>query len=85
MRISANDYAKEGNEPKDFILLLTPLKDLIDCLHISIGGTIGSVLIDKDTQIFPGYQRRACEIIKNGLKDIPCISGGLITQVIMAR
>ncbi|STQ85497.1 NADPH dehydrogenase [Helicobacter muridarum] len=84
VRISANDYNNGGNEPKDFIQLLSPIKNLIDCLHISTGGIVGDVIMNEAAQIFPGYQTMACKIIKHGLQDIPCISGGLINDALMA-
>lgn len=85
LRISANDYAKDGNVPTDFIELLNPFKDSIDCLDISTGGVVGNVFTGENVQIFAGYQTRSCEIIKHGLQTIPCISGGLISDVYMAN
>lgn len=85
LRISADDYVYGGNKPNDFISLLSPIKHLFDCLDISTGGTVGGVILDENTTIAPGYQTKACEIIKSGLKDKLCISGGLIKDPDMAN
>ncbi len=72
VRISATDYHPEGLVPEDYIEILTPVKDHIDAVHVSSGGTV-SVKID----VGPGYQVPFAKILKDGLH-IPAIAVGLI-------
>lgn len=80
VRISANEYADQGNTEEDFIYFTTRLKaqgvDLIDC---SSGGVVPAHI-----KPFPGYQVKHSEVIRN---ESAMATGavGLITTGIQAE
>jgi NADPH2 dehydrogenase len=74
VRISATDYHPEGLVPEDFIEILSPIKHLIDALHVSSGG---SVIVNIDVK--PGYQVPYAKILKDGL-NIPVIAVGMLNE-----
>ncbi|GIO28523.1 NADPH dehydrogenase NamA [Ornithinibacillus bavariensis] len=75
VRISAEEYHKDGNTLEDFIFFATRLKQLdialIDC---SSGGVVPAKI-----NTFPGYQVKRCEIIKHEV-EIPTGAVGIITS-----
>ena len=54
--------------------IINEVKDYIDIAHVSSGG-----LMQADIHVFPGYQIKLSETIKNEC-DIDTITVGLITQ-----
>nr|WP_088103376.1 NADPH dehydrogenase NamA [Halalkalibacter urbisdiaboli] len=80
VRLSTDEYAKEGNTLDDFIQMATWLKEqgitLIDC---SSGGVIPAHI-----PTYPGYQVRRAEAIRNQV-NIPTGAVGLITTGIQAE
>ncbi|PAF54124.1 NADPH dehydrogenase [Helicobacter sp. 13S00482-2] len=79
LRVSARDYDQDGNDIKDVIHLLEPIKHLFDVLNVSTGGVIST-----NIKVYPGYQIECARILKEKLC-IPCIGGGLITDSMMAN
>lgn len=76
LRVSAEDYNREGNHPEDLAEMIGLVKDEgVDIIHVSTGGVVPHVKIP--TQ--PGFQIGAASIIrkKTGL---PVIGGGLISD-----
>jgi len=80
LKISAEEYKKEGNHPEDLVRLLKPLRKMLDLIVVSTGAVVDDVLIPT----YPGYQVRYSEIIKNKLK-IPTSAIGLITSPLLAE
>ncbi|MFB1050430.1 NADPH dehydrogenase NamA [Paraliobacillus sp. JSM ZJ581] len=80
VRISADEYHKDGNNMEDFIYYAEQLKkqgvSLIDC---STGGVVPATI-----QPFPGYQVPKAEILKKHVA-IPTGAVGLITSSIQAE
>jgi NADPH2 dehydrogenase len=80
VRVSAEDYAAEGNHDTNMAELLLLVKDEgIDLLNVSSGG-----VIDTTMKVYPGYQIKFAETIKREVA-IPVITGGLITSPLMAE
>lgn len=80
VRVSAADYAEDGIEVNDIIDILKEVKcNGIDLVNVSSGG-----VIDVSPKVFPGYQVKFAEIIRNEIS-IPVIAGGLITSPLMAE
>ncbi|CCV65943.1 NADPH dehydrogenase [Paracholeplasma brassicae] len=79
LRISAEDYVKEGLHPTDWVeaIKLIP-HGYVDLIHVSSGGI---VLVDIDA--YPGYQLSFAKKIKRETR-IPTIAGGLIEDPFMA-
>jgi len=80
LRVSAEDYAEDGNNAEETASLINLIKGLgIDIVNVSSGGTVPARI-----STYPGYQIRYSEVIKNKC-DIPTIAGGLITSPLMAE
>lgn len=80
VRISANEYHKEGNTIADFIYFSKQLRlQGIDLIDASSGGVIPVPI-----HTYPGYQIRGCEMIKL-VADIPTGAVGLITTGLQAE
>jgi NADPH2 dehydrogenase len=80
VRISADEYHKDGNTLEDFIFFSNSLKDLgIELIDCSSGG-VAPVQINT----YPGYQIKRCETIK---QEVGIATGavGLITTGIQAE
>ncbi|WP_096188513.1 NADPH dehydrogenase NamA [Evansella halocellulosilytica] len=74
VRISADEYHKDGNQLNDFVYFAEQLKSLgVDLIDCSTGGVV-KVPID----VFPGYQLRHAETIKREA-EIATGAVGLIT------
>jgi len=80
VRVSAEDYVEEGNHPEDLAEILNLVKDEgVDLVNVSSGAVVPARI-----NMYPGYQVRFAEIIKNETK-LPVIAGGLITEAEMAE
>lgn len=74
LRVSAEDYCQGGINVDEMVNIINHVKDLIDMVHVSSGGLV-TVPID----VYPGYQVKLCETIKN-MCNMPAIAVGLITE-----
>lgn len=80
VRVSAEDYVKEGNHPEDLVELLNLVKDEgIDLVNVSSGAVVSTRI-----NVYPGYQIKFAEVIKKGTS-LPVIAGGLISEPEMAE
>ncbi|ERI94783.1 NADPH dehydrogenase [Clostridiales bacterium oral taxon 876 str. F0540] len=80
LRVSAEDFIKEGNHPEDLAEIINMVKDDgIDIINVSSGGVALAQI-----NVYPGYQIRYAEIIKEKT-GLPVIAGGLITSALMAE
>lgn len=74
VRISADEYAEDGNTLEDFVTFATWMKrDGVDLIDVSTGGVVPARI-----SVYPGYQVRHAETIRHGA-DIPVGAVGLIT------
>ena len=74
VRLSAEEYAKDGNHIENTLEMLKMLGPVVDVVNVSSGGVV-SVKIDS----FPGYQIPLSKKIKE--LDFVTIGGGIITKV----
>lgn len=72
LRVSADDYKKEGIDKEEMVKLINEIKKYIDIVHVSSGG-----LVDVSFPVYPGYQVLHAETIKHKC-NIPTIAVGLI-------
>ncbi|MBL4935864.1 NADPH dehydrogenase NamA [Clostridium sp. YIM B02515] len=80
LRVSAEDFIEEGNHPEDLAEIINMVKDEgIDIVNVSSGGVALAQI-----SVYPGYQIRYAEIIKEKT-GLPVIAGGLITSPLMAE
>lgn len=80
LRVSAEDYAEEGNSPEDTAEIIDFAKDAgIDIVHVSSGG-----LVEARINVYPGYQIGFAEVIKC-ITNLPVIAGGFITSPLMVE
>jgi NADPH2 dehydrogenase len=80
VRVSASNYAKDGNEAKDTVEILKEIKGKIDCVNVSGGG----VVPDQILNVYPGYMLGNAKIVKEG-SGLSVIGGGLITSLELAE
>jgi len=81
IRVSAEEFKKEGNHPEDLIQIINLIKDEgIDIIDVSSGGVVS----DASIYPYPGYQLSYAEKIKNGTKRFT-VCGGLVTTPEMAE
>ncbi|UCZ54648.1 NADPH dehydrogenase NamA [Bacillus shivajii] len=74
VRISADEYHKEGNKLNDFVYFTKELKELnVDLIDCSTGGIVRTPI-----NVYPGYQLRHAETIKREA-NIATGAVGLIT------
>jgi NADPH2 dehydrogenase len=80
VRISAEDYVEEGNHDIDLANIINFVKGhMVDIINVSSGAVVPAKI-----NIYPGYQTKYAETIKN--KTGLCVmSGGLITEAAMAE
>lgn len=78
IRISAFEYSDQGLTPYDWAGVLNQLKDDIDLVNVSSGGTIPVILKD-----YPGYQVSYSAIIKEET-GLMTIAGGLFDDLKLA-
>lgn len=77
IRVSAEDYATGGNNSDTIAEIINLVKEEnIDLVDVSTGGVVPAKI-----NIYPGYQIKSSEIIKEKCK-IPTIAGGLITTAL---
>ncbi len=80
LRISAEDYVKEGNHPEDLARMINLVKEIgLDLINVSSGGAVLAKI-----HPYPGYQLDFAKTIKK-LTEIPVMAGGLITRGEMAE
>lgn len=80
VRVSAEDYVKEGNHPEDLAEILNLVKEEgVDIVDVSSGAVVPAKI-----NAYPGYQIRFAEIIKSKT-NLPVIAGGLISEPEMAE
>jgi len=73
LRVSAEDYYKEGLHPNDLADIINNLKDDgLDFIDVSSGGVVSAKV-----NPYPGYQLEFAKIIKEKTK-LPVMGGGLI-------
>ncbi len=72
VRISAEEYAEQGNHIEDSLSLVDTLKGKVDAINVSSGGVV-PIKFDA----YPGYQMELARKIKD--RGIIVIGGGLIT------
>jgi NADPH2 dehydrogenase len=77
LRISATDYHEDGIRAKDMVAIINLLKPYVDIVHVSSGG-----LINVPMQVYPGYQVRFAEWIKE-VSCVDTIAVGKITSIDM--
>lgn len=74
LRVSADDYTKEGINKEEMVKIIDQVKSFVDIVHVSSGG-----LINVKFPIYPGYQLTHSETIKRQC-NIPTIAVGLINN-----
>ncbi|MBM7542463.1 NADPH dehydrogenase NamA [Amphibacillus cookii] len=80
VRISADEYHKNGNQRDDMIYFSQKMKKQgIDLVDVSTGG-----VIQTDIDVYPGYQIPQAEVIKQRV-NIPTAAVGLITEAEQAE
>lgn len=80
LRVSAEEYVEDGNSPEDLVNIINLVKDEgLDIINVSSGAVVPAKI-----DIYPGYQIRFAETIKEGV-NLPVIGGGLITHPEMAE
>ncbi|HHW59695.1 MAG: NADPH dehydrogenase NamA [Bacteroidales bacterium] len=79
IRVSATDYVKGGLNIDETMTIIDIIKDLVDIVDCSTGG-----LLSPRIDLYPGYQIKFAEKIKNSL-NIPTAAIGLITRPEMAE
>lgn len=80
LRVSAEDFVQEGNHPEDLAEAINIVKsEGIDIVDVSSGAVVPAPI-----NVYPGYQVRYAEIIKEKT-GLPVIAGGLIISADMAE
>ena len=79
LRVSATDYSDGGIDDKMICKIVDLVKDRLDMIHVSSGG-----LVPAGMELYPGYQVRFAENIKNEC-GIPTIAVGLIEDIQMVE
>jgi NADPH2 dehydrogenase len=80
LRVSAEDYEAGGNHPEDLSEMINIVKaEGLDIIHVSSGAVVPASI-----KVYPGYQVKFAEIIKEKT-GLPVIAGGLITTAEMAE
>ena len=75
VRVSADDYHKDGNKPENVADMLNLIKHYgIDLVNVSSGAVISAM-----PRVFPGYQIPMALIVKQKT-ELPVLGGGLITE-----
>ena len=75
LRVSAEDYEPEGLHPAEMARIVELVKPYIDVLDVSTGGVVPT----PPPALYPGYQVKAAEELKQAL-GLPTITVGLITD-----
>jgi NADPH2 dehydrogenase len=79
LRVSAADYSAGGIDVEMMCKIVDLVKDRLDMIHVSSGG-----LVPAEMQLYPGYQVKFSERIKEKCK-VPTIAVGLIEDVDMVE
>ncbi|WML59837.1 NADPH dehydrogenase NamA [Neobacillus sp. PS2-9] len=80
VRVSAHDYHEDGLTPEDYIVFADWMKEQgVDLVDVSSGAVVPAHI-----HVYPGYQVKYSETIKNGA-GIPTGAVGLITTGIQAE
>ncbi len=80
LRVSAEEYRKDGYHPADLVEVVNHVQSLgIDLIHVSSGGVVPA-----SVSAFPGYQLPFAEKIKKETK-LPVIAGGMVVKAEMAE
>ncbi|MDR6122479.1 NADPH2 dehydrogenase [Bacillus sp. SLBN-46] len=80
VRVSAHDYHEDGLTPEDYIVFADWMKEQgVDLVDVSSGAVVPAHI-----HVYPGYQVKYSETIKNGAS-IPTGAVGLITTGIQAE
>jgi NADPH2 dehydrogenase len=80
VRVSAHDYHEDGLTPEDYIVFADWMKEQgVDLVDVSSGAVVPAHI-----HVYPGYQVKYSETIKNGT-GIPTGAVGLITTGIQAE
>ena len=80
VRVSAHDYHEDGLKPEDYITFAKWMKEQgVDLIDVSSGAVVPAKI-----NVYPGYQVKYAETIKNGA-NIPTGAVGLITTAIQAE
>jgi NADPH2 dehydrogenase len=80
VRISAEDYVDGGNHDVDLANIINLVKsDMVDIINVSSGAVVSAKI-----NIYPGYQIKYAETIKNNT-GLCVMAGGLITEEVMAE
>lgn len=75
VRVSADDYHKDGNKPENVADMLNLIKhEGVDLVNVSSGAVISEM-----PRVFPGYQIPMALVIKQKT-GLPVLGGGLITE-----
>lgn len=76
LRVSASDYIEGGIDIDEMVEIINLMKEDFDMIHVSSGG----LEADQQITVYPGYQVRFSEVIREKC-GIPTITVGLITEV----
>jgi len=76
LRVSASDYVEGGIDIEEMVEIISLVREDFDMIHVSSGG----LDVRQQIGLFPGYQVKFSEIIRNRC-DIPTITVGLITEI----
>ncbi|NLC66760.1 MAG: NADPH dehydrogenase NamA [Clostridium sp.] len=76
IRISASDYKEGGIDIDEMIKIIDLIKEDLDIIHVSSGGLVE----DQEIDVYPGYQVRFSEEIKNKC-NVDTMAVGLITTL----
>lgn len=80
LRVSAEDYLPGGNHPEDLCMLLEPLRNMIDLVHVSSGGVDENAVVT----MYPGYQLTFADSIRQQLK-LPVMAVGMMESPAFAE
>jgi NADPH2 dehydrogenase len=76
LRVSASDYVEGGIDIEEMVKIIDLVKEDFDMIHVSSGG----LDVNQEINVYPGYQVRFSEVIRNRC-GIPTITVGLITEI----
>jgi NADPH2 dehydrogenase len=80
LRVSAEDYEKDGMHADEMAKIVNLVKPYIDILDVSTGGVVST----PPTAIYPGYQVKIAEKLKEAT-GLPTITVGLIVEAHQAE
>ncbi len=76
LRVSASDYVEGGIDLNEMVEIIKLIQTDFDMIHVSSGG----LDVNQQITLYPGYQVKFSEEIKNKCS-IPTIAVGLITEI----